>query len=104
MQGPAEARGKTMRNILSFSVKDVSLALVAWQQIDDIVERERGERERERGRAGAVCNWRARAGGIPAPELPKRPLALASCTSAVEENWRGKAVQYSKPEKLERKA
>ena len=46
MQGPAEARGKTMRNILSFSVKDVSLALVAWQQIDDIVERERGERER----------------------------------------------------------
>ena len=55
MQGPAEARGKTMRNILSFSVKDVSLALVAWQQIDDIVERERGERERERG---GTC-WRS---------------------------------------------
>ena len=94
MQGPAEARGKTMRNIMSFSVKDVSLALVAWQQIDDIVERERGERE------GVLAQCAI--GGRGLGELPKRPLF--PCTSAVEENWRGKAVQYSKPEKLERKA
>ena len=81
-----------MNNSLSFSVKDVSLALVAWQQIDDIVERERGE---ERESVLAQCAI----GGRGLGELPKRPLF--PCTSAVEENWRGKAVQYNKPEKLE---